>query len=98
MKVLKANKNFENVFPMKVTCTRVVDEYGFSYGDEVDFCGSELEVDASDIKAHKWQKYPDYDGTDYGVLCPVCGQFVVIDKKLIPKSVLILAEEVRLNS
>ena len=56
MKIIKENK-FNHVFPMKVTCKRVLDEYGFSYGDEKDFCGSELEIDSEDIKKHRWFKY-----------------------------------------
>lgn len=82
---------------MKIKCKRVVDEYGFAYGKENDFCGSELEIDAEDIKQHKWDKYPDYNGTDYGVICPVCNQFIAIDKDKIPKSVLENAKEIRLN-
>lgn len=96
MKVIKEN-NYSDVFPMQIKCKRVVDKYGFAYGKEKDFCGSELEVDAEDIKKHGWDKYPDYSGTDYGVVCPVCGQFVVIDKNKIPKTVLNNAEEIRLG-
>lgn len=49
MKIIKKN-NFSGIFPMKIACKRVVDEYGFAYGKREDFCGSELEVDADDIK------------------------------------------------
>lgn len=96
MKVIKKD-NYSNVFPMQIKCKRVVDMYGFSYGKENDFCGSELEVDAEDIKKHGWFKYPNYEGTDYGVVCPVCGQFIVIDKKKIPKTVLNDAKEIVLG-
>lgn len=82
---------------MKIKCKRVVDEYGFAYGKENDFCGSELEIDVEDIKKHKWDKYPDYSGTDYGVICPICNQFIAIDKDKIPKIVLENAKEIRLN-
>lgn len=96
MKVIKEN-NFSNIFPMKVICNRVVDKHGFSYGDEKNFCGSELEIIAEDIKRHKWFKYPDYKGFDYGVICPICGSFIVINQKEIPKKILDNAEEVKLN-
>lgn len=92
MKVIKENK-FSNIFPMRIICKRVQDEYGFSYGNEKDFCGSELEVNADDIKKHKWFKYPDYEGVDYGVRCPVCGKFIIVDKNKIPDNVLDNAEE-----
>lgn len=96
MKIIKEN-NFTNIFPMKIKCKRVVDIYGFSYGEEKDFCGSELEIEANDIKKHDWFKYPNYEGTDYGVVCPICKQFVVIEKDKIPSNILSNAEEIYLS-
>lgn len=96
MKILKKNM-FSNIFPMKITCKKSVDQYGFTYGDDKDFCGSELEIDMSDIKKHGWEKYPDYSGIDYGVICPVCGKFITIDRKLLPEYTLKNATEIRLN-
>ena len=93
MKVIKKN-NYNNVFPMKIVCHQVVDKYGFVYGGDHDFCGSELEIEAEDIKKHKWAKYPDYSGTDYGVVCPVCGKFIPIDICKIPARILDGAEEI----
>lgn len=93
MKIIEEN-NFKNVFPMKIKCERVVDMYGFSYGKDIDFCSSVIEVEADDIKKHKWFKYPDYSGTDYGIVCPVCGKFIVIDKNKIPNKVLNTAKEI----
>ena len=87
MKIIKNNQNFDNVFPMTITCARVKDKYGFTYGAEVDFCGSELEIEASDIRRRDWQKYPDYSGTDYGIVCPVCGNFIPIDRDKIPQKI-----------
>lgn len=72
------------VFPMKVRCSHHVDGYGFSYGRPADFCGHELEVEESDIKKHPWYKYPEMGGTDYGVVCPVCHMFVVIEEEKLP--------------
>lgn len=96
MKVIERG-NYGNTFPMIVECKRVVDEYGYTYGDAKDFCGSKIEIEMEDIKKHKWSKYPDYTGTDYGFVCPVCGKFIVVDKNTIPKRVLDEAEEIFLN-
>lgn len=86
MKVIKANY-FGDLFPMQLTCRRVVDKYGFDYGKEKDFCHSELEIEADDIRRVNWSKYPCFEGTDYGVECPVCGRFVVIDENLLPEKI-----------
>lgn len=87
MKIISKG-NFNNVFPMRIKCERVEDKYGFAYGDNKDFCGSELEIDENDIKKNEWSKYPDYEGTDYGVICPVCNKFIVIDKNKLPQTIL----------
>ena len=93
MKVIKKG-NYNDGFPMRVVCRRVTDEYGFGYGDPKDFCGSTLEIKASDIKKHPWSKYPAYHGIDYGVVCPVCGKFIPVEKRDVPKNVLDDAEEI----
>ena len=92
MKVIRKG-NYNNVFPMKIVCQQVVDKYGFAYGGDHDFCGSELEIEATDIKMHKWCKYPDYNGVDFGVICPVCGKFIPIDTCKIPARILDGAKE-----
>lgn len=97
MKIIKED-NFSNTFPMRIRCRRVVDEYGFAYGKEKDFCGSELEIEIEDIKKHEWFKYPCYEGVDYGAICPVCGKFIVVDKKVIPDKVLNNAQKVYLSN
>lgn len=96
MKTLKEN-NYDNIFPMKIRCRQVKDKYGFYYGEYQDYCGSELEVETSDIRVHHWSKYPDYSGKDYGVVCPVCGEFTVIDENTLPVAVKKNAEEIFLN-
>lgn len=96
MKVIERG-NYENAFPMIVECKRVVDKYGFAYGDAKDFCGSKIEIEMEDIKKHKWDKYPDYKGIDYGFICPVCRKFVAIEQNTIPKKVLDEAEEIFFN-
>lgn len=97
MKIIKNNKTYSNIFPMRIVCERVEDENGFAYGDIIDFCGSELEIEASDIKKHSWEKYPDYKGIDYGVKCPVCGMFIVVDKRYIPLYIQKNAPEISVN-
>lgn len=94
MKVLKEG-NYSNEFPMKVKCKKVLDKNNLGYGNAKDYCGSELEIEVDDIKKHDWFKYPDLKGVDYGVICPVCGSFVVVDENKIPKSVSDNAEEFR---
>lgn len=89
--------NFGNVFPMIVECKEVVDKHGFAYGDTKDFCGSKIEIEAEDIKKHEWFKYPNYEGTDYGFICPKCGKFVAVDINKIPKQVLDEAEEISIG-
>lgn len=94
MKILVRREVGEKIFPMIIYCKRTVDKYGFTYGDEKDFCGSKLEIEAEDIKMHSWTKYPNYSGIDYGVKCPVCRKFIVIDRGMIPDIVLDSAQEV----
>lgn len=96
MKIIERG-NFNNAFPIQVECKRVEDEYGFAYGKKNDFCGSLLEIEETDIKKHRWFKYPNYNGEDYGVICPVCGRFVTIDKSKLPASTIFIAEEIFLN-
>ena len=96
MEVLKTG-NFNDLFPLIVKCERVVDKYGFSYGKDKDFCGSELEVLAADIKKHNWDKYPNISGTDYGVVCPVCGKFIPINIDRIPEKIIRDAQEFRFS-
>lgn len=97
MKVIKKN-NFSNIFPMRIICKRVVDADGGCYGKEEDYCHSELEIDKEDIKKHLYSVgWAGRHGVDYGVICPLCGKFIVIDKNMIPETVLNNAEEIRLN-
>ena len=86
MKITK--NNILKTFPMRVTCKVVYDEFGFHYGEEDDYCRSELEIYADDIVKREWSKYPNFKGTDYGVVCPLCGSFIVIDTTDIPKYIL----------
>ena len=96
MKVIKQG-NYNHVFPIQIECKQSTDEYGFTNGDAKDFCGSLLEIEEADIKKHKWFKYPNYEGVDYGVICPVCGNFVIVDESSIPVTIMNSAEEIFLN-
>lgn len=96
MKILK-KREASGIFPMRVECRRVADRFGFAYGNEIDFCGSSLEIEAEDIKKHVWFKYPDYKGIDYGVLCPVCKKFIVIDTEKIPRIVRDNAKQITIS-
>ena len=96
MEVLKVGKK-KGAFEINVECKQKVDEFGLVYGKEVDYCDSVLKVNENDIVKHEWSEYPDYKGTDYGVVCPICGSFITIDKKLIPTRVLENAQSIRLE-
>lgn len=85
------------VFPMRIKCQQVVDRQGYTYGNKIDFCGRELEIEESDVKKHKWFKYPNDSGTDYGVVCPCCHQFIMIPEDKLPKYVKEKAEEIFLS-
>ena len=95
MKVIEEHF-FDETFPMIITCRQSKDEYGFTYGEKKDFCGSVLEINAEDIKSHLYFKYPNLDGVDYGVICPVCGRFITVDKTKLPEFVINHAESIRL--
>ena len=69
MKILKEKKPLEN-WSEVVICT------GGSWNQNGKVpCGSSLEINADDLLARNWSKYPNYSGTDYGVICPVCHCF-----------------------
>lgn len=95
MKVVGESNN--PVFLMRVRCEQVVDSMGYTYGSKIDFCGRELEIEESDVKKHKWFKYPDDHGTDYGVICPCCKKFVMIPADKLPGYVKDKAEEIYLS-
>ena len=95
MKIIETKQeHITNMFPMKVNCHYNADAYGFGYGDKKDYCGSVVEINASDICKHPYFKYPDISGVDYGYICPVCKHFVVIPSKDIPVEVMHAAPEI----
>ena len=95
MKILeRKNEHISNVFPIKCKCHYQKDGYNLRYGDAKDYCGSELEIDASDIVKHPYSRYPNISGDDYGYICPVCKHFIPIDIKNIPVEVMYNAPEI----
>ena len=93
MEIIERKELFDQI----IECKQVVDEYGLTYGEEADFCHIKIRVMGQDIKKHSWSKYGGPSGVDYGIKCPVCGSFIVIDSKEIPKRIQQTAEEVKLN-
>lgn len=84
MKVIQNNLDF----PRKVTCKRIFTIDGRSYGTDKDFCNSVLEIDIADIRKHYWGYtcgFRHEEGVDYGVVCPICGAFILIEH--LPKGV-----------
>lgn len=49
MKIIE--NNAKSNFPIRVICEQIRDKYGYTYGAKNDFCGSVLEIEASDIKS-----------------------------------------------
>lgn len=95
MKVV--GKPEEQLFPMQAVCQYKRDEYGYGYGREVDYCGHKLEFEEEDIRKHPWDKYPDIEGVDYGVVCPICRMFITVDGKKLPERVKEQAKEISLT-
>ena len=93
MKVIE-NNSHKSGFPRRITCKQVFDENGYSYGNELDFCGSVLEVEASDIKKHHWEKYYE-SGESYIVVCPICGSWIEIDSNTLSSTTKAEAEEIQ---
>jgi len=79
MKVLQERKPFED-WTLEITCT------GGNWRQEGKVpCNSMLEINADDLVKRKWFKYPDYEGIDYGFICPICGCFTNLDEKNLTK-------------
>ena len=87
MKILVDNYN--NEFTLKVECKKTYDEYGFTYGDDNDYCNSVLEVSEEDVRVHSWSKgWPDnISGDSYVIMCPLCGAWIEIPEDKLPKRV-----------
>ena len=83
--------SFANVFEV---CNRQGSDLKKIVADTRDIINDKIEIEMEDIKKHKWFKYPDDSGTDYGFICPKCGKFVVVDINKIPKNILDSAEEI----
>ncbi len=80
-------KNNHKTFPMRIECKKY-SEFGISFTESSEHCGSILAVDESDI--YKFTKYhPELDVpiTLYGVICPNCKKLILIYKNMIPEKV-----------
>ena len=87
MKIIQERKPFET-WSIQVDCTG-----GTWEQHEKVPCGSTLEINAEDIYKRGWFKYPDYDGTSYGFVCPICGCFTDIDENILSKHLKNMAKE-----
>ena len=74
MKILKEPDKFKKI----ITCECIKDKHGYGWGDKEDYCGATLEIEAEDICRREWHKYYEH-GIDYGVVCPVCNCFIVVE-------------------
>lgn len=76
MKIIKEPKEFSRT----IVCHQVVDEYGRYWNKKEDHCGAELEFDSDDVLYRESYNYWNHSLTeDYGIFCPCCGSFVVIE-------------------
>lgn len=83
MKVIK-NGTGEN-WTLQVKCEHTPDKYGLEYDKGKERCGSILEIDKSDVYYREFYKYPDIEGKDYVIKCPVCGSCIQLDEEKIPE-------------
>lgn len=77
-------------YPMMVRCKMSRNSHGLAYGKEASFCGGLLVIRENDVKKMQWRKidhmtHKKINGTDYGVLCPECGSFVLLNKSKLSK-------------
>lgn len=93
MKIIEDNSQ-KNSFPRRVTCEFTRSPDGYYYDEGNDYCGSVLEIEASDIKKHEWQKYYE-KGTSYVVVCPLCGCWIELDPDTLPRAVKEKAEAIQ---
>lgn len=95
MKILVDNYT-NNAFKIEVKCEKTYDEYVYTYGNDLDYCGSVLEAEPWDIRSHRWSKgWPDnISGASYIVVCPLCGSWIEIPEDKLPKQVKENAKEI----
>ena len=66
-------------FPMKIRCETDIDERGLSWHKKAAHCGSVLLITEEDLIAKRYRRgFKTY--IDYGIVCPICGCFVVVNK------------------
>jgi hypothetical protein len=87
MKVLQERKPYET-WKLQIDCN------GLNWRQEGKVsCGSTLELTKNDILRREWFKYPDYEGLNYGFICPICGCFTEIKDELLPDGIKTLAKD-----
>ena len=77
MRIIEKHEAFEE-WKLEVICK------DSGWRKEHNNCGSKLEADKNDIYCREAYKYPDDNWMTYGIICPVCGSYVEIDKDKIP--------------
>lgn len=82
MEIIK--KGSGEVWKKIVQCRHVKDVCGLEYEPDIRRCESLLEINQDDVYYKHWTKYPDLEGEDYCVTCPVCGAPLPIESSSIP--------------
>ena len=93
MKIIEDKYNYVQ-FNQTIRCEQWLDDSGYTYENEEDYCSSVLEIEASDVKKHNWAKF-DEKGTSDVVVCPLCGCWIVLDPDTLPRAVKEKAEPIR---
>ena len=85
-------------FPMKIKCRNNFYKH-YPGICKTDFalkkpCKSVLEINEHDVKAHSFKlitlppyEMKEYSIIAYGVICPVCGEFIVLNENKIPNAI-----------
>lgn len=93
MKIIEDNYTTAN-FSRRITCEFARSPDGYYYDEGNNYCGSVLEIEASDVKRHNWAKYYRA-GTSYVVVCPLCGCWIELDPDTLPRVVKEKAEPIQ---
>ena len=91
MEILKEG-NGEN-WSMTIKCELVKDNYGFTWDNDIEHCGSILRISKEDVFCKRWSKYGGLDGVDYLVQCPKCRSRIYLLPETLPSYVKASAKE-----
>ena len=75
MKILERHDPYED-WKLEIVCEDINES-----------CGSKLEINKDDILFRTVPRFLNTEQKIYGVICPVCGAFIQINKKLIPDKI-----------